>query len=74
MAETYSIGATGLPADSPFALSTLKIGDTAGLLGGQQLCMAQNTQVLCKKRDGSQAWYTIDAERSTPSAVVLKAV
>ena len=74
MAETYSIGATGQRADSQFAVSTLKVGDTAGLIGGQQLAMAQGTQILCKNPDGSQSWYTIDAERSSATDVVLKAV
>lgn len=71
---TYSLAATGQPADQQFAVSTLKVGDAAGLLGSQQLAMSQNTQVLCKNPDGSQSYYTIDAERSTPSNVVLRAV
>lgn len=71
---TYSLAATGKRADQQFAVSTLSVGDAAGLLGSQQLAMAQNTQVLCKNPDGSQTYYTIDAERSLPGAVVLRAV
>ena len=74
MAETYSLGATGQLAGSLFAVVGEKVGDTAGLLGSQQLAMAQNTQILCKNPDGSQSWYTLDAERTTPSNIVLKAV
>lgn len=74
MTETYSLAATGRRADSLFAVANEKVGDTAGLIGSQQLAMAQNTQILCKNPDGSQSWYTLDAERSLPGAVVLKAV
>lgn len=68
------MGATGQLAGSLFALSNVKVGDSTGLVGAQQAAMAQNTQVLCKNPDGSKSWYTLDAERSTASNVVLKAV
>jgi hypothetical protein len=71
---TYSLAATGQPAGSLFAVKTLQVSDAAGLIGSQQLAMARNTQVLCKKPDGSQAYFTLDAERSTPANIVLKAV
>lgn len=74
MTETYSLAATGRLSGSLFAVTNEKVGDSAGLVGSQQLAMAQNTQVLCKNPDGSQSWFTIDAERSLPGAVVLKAV
>lgn len=72
---TYSLGATGRRADETTnVVNTVKIGDAAGLIGSQQNAMQNNTQVLCKNPDGSESWYTIDAERSLPGAVVLKAV
>ena len=74
MAETYSLAATGQLSGSLFAVATEKVGDSAGLIGSQKLAMAQNTQILCKNPDGSQSYYTLDAERSLPGAVVLKAV
>ena len=74
MAETYSLKATGQRADSEFAVATLQVGDSAGLVGSQANAMQNNTRVLCKNPDGSQSYYTIDAERSLPGAVVLKAV
>ena len=74
MAETYSLAATGARADSLFEVANIKIGDSAGLLGSQQLAMSTGAQVLCKNPDGSQSWYTLDAERSTPAQVVLKPV
>ena len=55
-------------------MSNVQIGDVAGLVGSQQLAMQQNTRVLCKNPDGSQTYYTIDAERSTPANIVMKAV
>ena len=75
MAETYSLKATGQRADSDYAVSNVKVGDSVSQSwGDQQNAMQNNMQVLCKNPDGSQSWYTIDAERSTPSAIVLKAV
>jgi hypothetical protein len=72
---TYSLKATGKRADeTPFEVSNVQIGDVAGLVGSQQLAMQQNTRVLCKNPDGSQTYYTIDAERSTPANIVMKAV
>ena len=75
MAETYSLGATGREADqTPYVTSFLKVGDTAGTLGAQQLAASDGTPILCKLPDGSQAWYVIDAERSSPGSIVLKAL
>jgi hypothetical protein len=74
VAETYSLGATGQLAGSLFAVVNEDVGDTAGLCGSQKQAMAQNTQILCKNPDGSKSWYTIDAERTTASNIVLKAV
>ena len=75
MAETYSLGATGRRADeTPFVTNFVQVGDTAGTLGAQQLAMRNGTPILCKNPDGSQSWYTIDAERSLPGALVLRAV
>ena len=74
MAETYSLKATGRLSGQLFAIAGEKVGDSAGLVGSQQLAMAQGTQILCKNPDGSQSWYTIDAERSSATDVVLKAV
>ena len=73
MAETYSLSLTGQRADSDFALTNVKVGDSAGA-GSQNYVMQTGTPVLCKNADGSQSWYTLDAERSTASNIVLKAV
>ena len=74
MTETYSQAVTGARTGAPFVVNNTKVGDTAGTLGGQQAAMATGNQILCKNPDGSQTWYTLDAERSTPSQVVLKPV
>lgn len=74
MVETYSLGATGTRADRPLAANTVKVGDSAGRAGSRAYAMQTGTQILCKNPDGSQSYYTIDAERSLPGAVVLKAV
>ena len=75
MVETYSLGATGTRADRPLAANTLEVGDSAGLAGSQQLAMRTGAQVLCQNPDGSQSYYTFDAERSLPGGpVVMKRV
>ena len=74
MVETYSLAVTGKRADSQFAVSTLKVGDSVGPDGLHSQSMMNNTQLLCKNPDGSQSYYTIDAERSTPTNLVMKAV
>lgn len=80
MTETYSLGITGLRADTQYTAETLTLPDS-GATGSQnnnpnglQQTMMLNSQMLCKRADGSLAWYTLDAERSSPSVPVLKAV
>ena len=74
MTATYSLGATGRLAQSLFAVESVAVADATGTDGLQQAAMRNGSQVLCKNPDGSQTYYTIDAERSLPGAVVLKAV
>lgn len=64
---TYSVGITGCPADNPTRPLTLTVDDTMSRPGDQQNAMMLNTQFLCLQPDGSQAYYTYDAERSDPS-------
>jgi len=72
--ETYSQAVSGARTGAPFVVNNYKVGDTAGTIGGQQAAMATGNQILCKNPDGSQTWYTIDAERTTAAQVVLKPV
>ena len=82
MTETYSLAATGLRADYKYAAKPVTAPDSASeginasinQWGGPQGTMLSGAQVLCKNADGSQSWYTFDAERSTPGNLVLKAV
>lgn len=82
MAETYSQSVTGISADTRYAPASLQVGDTdiAGnvvgkLAGSQTGTMQINTQILCKRPDGSQGYYTIDPVRSIPGvSLVLLAV
>lgn len=72
---TYSLGATGRLADNTVSVTeNIDVGDEAGRVGSQQNAMQNNSRILCRNPDGSQSWYTIDAERSLPGALVLKAV
>lgn len=82
MTETYSLGITGLRADSQGAVENIKLPDSAcqGLIasgaayGAAWQVMQDGNQILAKNPDGSQSWYTIDAERSTPGNIVLRPV
>ena len=74
MAETYSLSVKGARADSVQAVQNIKVGDTIGADGAYNLSMRNNTQLLCKNPDGSQTYYTIDSERSTPNNLVMKPV
>ena len=74
MTTTYTLAATGRAADSTFSVANIKIPDNYGLTGAAAGAMQSNTQLLCKRPDGTQAYYTIDAERTTPGNIVLKAV
>lgn len=74
MVETYSLAVTGCSAGQVNQLENIKIGDSSALPADLTLAMQQGTQILCKNPDGSQSWYVLDAERSTPSIPVLRAV
>lgn len=69
---TYSLAVTGALADSVFSgREPVTLPDSNATPGGMANAMQNGTQLLCKNADGSQSWYTLDAERSTPSVPVL---
>ena len=68
---TYSLAITGAPAEQLYQAKTLTLPDTSATAGGQANATQNGTQVLCKGQDGSFAWYTLDAQRSTPAIPVL---
>ena len=83
MATTYSLKATGVVSgnsvltkqiyDIPdLSSSGIQSGAMGG--GGQANAMRIGDQMLVKRPDGSQGWYTLDAERSTVANPVLVAV
>ena len=78
MAETYSIGTQGYLADNTIASAkpNLYLPDSACARDGmtRQQVMALGKQILCQQPDGSQAWFTLDAERSTDANPVLRRV
>jgi hypothetical protein len=80
MAQTFSQSLTGINAGARYNVAkTVQIGDLdaasnvigAGGAGSQQGSMARGNQILCKNPDGSQSWYTIDAERTIPGVSVV---
>ena len=76
MAETYSLSISAVNGNNArYNPANITIGDSQGRPGGQQNGMMTGTQVLCKRPDGSQAWFTIDSVRSVPGgSLVLLAV
>jgi hypothetical protein len=73
---TYSLATLGTEAGyRPSPPQTLTVDDlAAGQVGAQAASMSSNAQFLCKRRDGSSAYYTIDQQRSTPGNLVLQPV
>jgi len=63
---TYSLAVTGVPADNPQAPLSLDVEDAAARYGSAQNDMMTGAQFLCRGPDGSEAYYTYDAERSNP--------
>ena len=75
MTETYSLAIKGQRADAlPSPVQNVVIGDSGAQIGSQKNAMQLGTQILCKNPDGSQSWYTLDAERSTAANPVLRPV
>ena len=72
---TYSLSITGVDADQRGTIELVTMSDTQAITtSAMQQAMAQNTYILCKNPDGSQSYYRLDAERSTPTVPVLVAV
>ena len=83
MATTYSLKATGVVSGNSLLTTQIydipdlsRSGIQAGAVGGggQANAMRIGDQMLVKRPDGSQGWYTLDAERSTVANPVLVAV
>lgn len=72
---TYSLAITGVRADNPPQIQNITVSDTQARAGSQASTMATGAHFLCKRADGSERYYRIDAERSIPGqAPVLIAV
>ena len=79
MAQTYSQSITGINANARYSTpKTIQVGDSdiasdALTTHGRswQGPMSRGDQILCKHPDGSQSWYTIDAERSIPGVSLV---
>ena len=67
---TYSVGTSAYRARNPFNVTvTLPDTDADGNTAAQsftalQMVMKNGNQLLCKRADGSLAWFRLDAERS----------
>jgi hypothetical protein len=69
---TYSLAITGISANQRFGLKVLTLPDSSATPTGQQQAMQLNTPLLCLDQDGSQRYYVLDAERSTPANPILR--
>lgn len=76
MTETYSLNIDGFPAEQANTLAkpNYTLPDSGARPGSQLLAMQQGKQLLVQNPDGSQSWYTLDAERSTAANPVLRRV
>jgi hypothetical protein len=74
MAETYSVGWLGAGAGSAFQVKNMTAGDSVARPGAQINAMQDGAQFLVLMPDGSQAWHTYDAERSTPALPIYRRV
>jgi hypothetical protein len=86
MAQTFSQSLTGINAGTRYTAKTVQVGDAdiagnaaaqgnVSFVGAQQGAMMRGDMILCKNPDGSQSYYTIDAERSIPGqSLVMKPV
>jgi hypothetical protein len=72
---TYSQTTSGLNSTLFEVDELYTINDAQAQVGSQQLAMQQGLAFLVQGPDGSQAYYTIDAERSIPGQPpILRAV
>jgi hypothetical protein len=62
---TYSQSLAGLN-QTLFEPKVLTVNDAQAPVGAQQGAMSDGVTFLAKNPDGSQSWYTFDAERSLP--------
>jgi hypothetical protein len=69
--STYSTSVTGVSAGHKGTVQLLTLSDANASAGAQKQAMAQGTHFLCKRPDGSEAYYRLDAERSRPDYPVL---
>jgi hypothetical protein len=72
---TYSQTTSGLNSTLFEVDELYTINDAQAQVGSQQLAMQQGLAFLVQGPDGSQSYYTIDAERSIPGQPpILRAV
>ena len=69
MGLTYSLQTTGKHAHTSGA--QLGISDTQALVPAQAKAASLNTAFLCKRPDGSERLFRIDAERSIPGQLTI---
>ena len=62
----HSLQAKGSRDDSPAKAKPLLLDDAKAAPGQQSAAMRKNEAFLCQRPDGSERYYTIDAERSVP--------
>jgi hypothetical protein len=69
--STYSVGTQGALSGQSFAAKMVTISDPNVRAGGMQQNAQLGQAFVCKNLDGSESYYRLDAERSTPANPVL---
>lgn len=74
MAETHSLAVTAVHSTKQGAPLSIGVPDSAGRAGHLNYWASRGQQILCLNPDGSQSYYTFDAERSTTNNLVMRKV
>jgi hypothetical protein len=74
MAETYSLAVMGVGAGQKFGQKMHTLPDSGATPGAMARAQQLNSRLLCLNADGSQSYFVLDAERSTPANPILRRV
>jgi hypothetical protein len=72
--ETYSLAVTGAGSGQKFAQKVHTLPDSGATPGAMARAQRLNLPLLTLQPDGSQVYFTLEAERSTPANPILRRV
>jgi hypothetical protein len=74
MGETYNQGKKGRKDSDKTTVALVTLPDSAARPAALQYHTRLGDQLLCQNLDGSMSYYTIDAERSTATDLIMRKV